>query len=174
MISISLDGSVSSWSQHEWRLIIPEVDFFRSSNHQLFSIQFRLNQERNKFSIQPKQLNLNSVQATQSTTKPKQIKSQSHSVYDPEAPVQTLHYSTNLILSWRWGVVECRYSSASSVCLHPPGEGEARRTEAEFQEGRLAMSGNVELRIDRGKQLYPRFAVMWKPGEFTEESSVFY
>ena len=44
----------------------------------------------------------------------------------------------------------------------------------EMQEGRLAMSGNVELRIDRGKQLYPRFAVMWKPGEFTEESSVFY
>ena len=32
----------------------------------------------------------------------------------------------------------------------------------------------VELRIDRGKQLYPRFAVMWKPGEITEESSVFY
>ena len=33
---------------------------------------------------------------------------------------------------------------------------------------------HVELRIDRGKQLYPRFAVMWKYGSFTDESSVFY
>ena len=154
-------------------VIIPEVDF-SSSSYQ--TIQFRLNRVRNKFSILTKQLNLNSIEATHSITK--QIKIQRHSVSDPEAPVQKLHYSTNLILSWRWGVVECRcpdvLSSASSVCLHPPGEGEARRTEPGIQEGRLAMSGNVELRIDRGKQLYPRFAVMWKPGEFTEESSVFY
>ena len=121
-------------------VIIPEVDF-SSSSYQ--TIQFRLNQERNKFSIQPKQLNLNSIEATHSITK--QIKIQRHSVSDPEAPVQKLHYSTNLILSWRWGVVECRcpdvLSSASSVCLHPPGEGEARRTKTRDARGKIGHVG---------------------------------
>ena len=123
------------------RLTSPDPD---PATIQLFSFQFRLNYKRNKFTTQPKQLNLNSTEATQSTTKP-DFKSQRHSVSDPEAPVQTLHYSTNLILSWRWGVVECRcpdvLPSASSVHLHPPGEGEARRTKTRDPRGKIGHVG---------------------------------